>query len=297
MRLVEGFNLVSTTVAFAMGAGLHDLCPEKYRSPGVRYLLQPGDSELGEYINVWWQVFALDRGTRTFCQQPIMVPDEKIRTPWPQSHQEYLRGEFCYVDNTVVSLYNNRSSASSARGNSAIALRAKCFALYERAARLGPEATEAEFKATDHAIMRFYSSLPQIYDTSGSVHSISLTVVFVRTFALGALLRLYDRLALEGDHEAYKTCLEAVAGVTNIILELKRFQVEDMSRLMGVTWLLAKEFLERDLKRLESAPVPDQIQIERVRLQLGDVKWVFQKVHEQIGRHAVKQDFSRSLPG
>ncbi|KDQ16417.1 hypothetical protein BOTBODRAFT_186477 [Botryobasidium botryosum FD-172 SS1] len=298
MRLMEGFDLVSTTVAFARGAGLHDLRPKKYRLSGVRYLLEPrDDSELGEYINVWWQVFSLDRGTRTFCQQPIIVPDEEIRTPWPQSHAEYMQGHFCYSDNTVTSLYSYQSNAASARGNSPIALRAKCFALYERAVRIASEATEAEFKATDHAITRFYSSLPQIYDTSHPVHTINLTIVFVRTFALGALLKLHERRALEGDHEAYKTCLEAVAGVTNIIIELKRFKVEDMSRLMGVTWLLAKSFLERNLKRLESAPVPDQIQIERIRLQLGDVKWVFQKVHEQIARHATKQDFSRSLPG
>jgi len=288
--------LVSTTVAFAIGAGLHDLCPERYRPPGVRYLLHPSDSELEEYINVWWQVFALERGMGLLCQQPISVPDDKIRTPWPQSDEEYERGEIAYGGNTVLLLYNNRSSASSARGNSAVALLAKSFALYERATRIGPGAVDAEFKATDNAIKRFYSSLPQIYNTSGPVDTINPKVAFARTFALGALLQLYGRLAQKGDHESYRTCLEAVNDTIDIILELKRYQVDNISRLMGVTWLLAREFLERELTKLERAAILDQIKIERVRLQLGEVKWAFQKVHEQLSRYTNNQDFTRSHP-
>jgi len=63
---------------------------------------------------------------------------------------------------------------------------------------------------------------------------------------------------------------------------------------MGVSWLLAKDFLERELKNLENVSAPDQIKIERVRIQLGQVKWAFQKVHEQLGRYANKQVLTRS---
>ncbi|KDQ08424.1 hypothetical protein BOTBODRAFT_568128 [Botryobasidium botryosum FD-172 SS1] len=141
VRLVEAYNTTSTVITFAKNNGLYDLWPEKYRPSGVRRIFRLSDSNLGEYIDVWWQNFSLDRGARTFCEQPMLIPDEMIRTPWPQSREERARGEFSYIDNTVLSLYSSRSSASSASGNSPLALRAKCLALYERATRVSTKSS------------------------------------------------------------------------------------------------------------------------------------------------------------
>ncbi|KDQ07993.1 hypothetical protein BOTBODRAFT_59633 [Botryobasidium botryosum FD-172 SS1] len=293
MRLLEGFDAASTAIRFAFGAGLHDLCPEKYRQAGMRHLLQPVDSELGEYIGVWWQVFALDRGMALLCQEPISISDEKIQTPWPQMGEEYERGNIRYEDNTVLSLYDIRSSAACARGNTPTALLNKSFALYERAARIGSGMVDAEFKATDNAIQRFYSSIPQTYHAIDQPGAIDSAAIFARTFALGSILQLHGQLAQKGDRESHRRCFEAVDGITDIILELKRSQSDDISRLLGTSWLLAREFLERELKRLENGTPADQITAERVRLQLAEVKWAFQKIHEQIGRYTNNIDLTR----
>jgi len=152
---------------------------------------------------------------------------------------------------------------------------------------------DAEFKATDNAIQRFYSSIPQTYHAIDQPGAIDFAAIFARTFALGSILQLHGQLAQKGDRESHRRCFEAVDGITDIILELKRSQSDDISRLLGTSWLLAREFLERELKRLENGTPADQITAERVRLQLVEVKWAFQKIHEQIGRYTNNIDLTR----
>jgi len=256
--------------------------------------------ELGERIIAWWLLFILDRGATFICQRPLLLPDDRIRTSWPQSREEYERGNLYPTwENTVASLYDDESTASSARGNCTLAMHAKCFALIERATSVGSRAVSAadpEFKRTNNAIMRFIDTLPPIYDieerrdqTTVPQAQINTMMVYVHTVALGAILQLHDGLARKGDEDSYAKCMGAAASITNIIYAAKRLKSTVVFRPMGVVWVATKSLLERELAALQSVPKPDRIRIERLRLDLDAITWAFSQIHNDVQRYGINQ--------
>ncbi|KDQ15872.1 hypothetical protein BOTBODRAFT_31331 [Botryobasidium botryosum FD-172 SS1] len=321
IRTAEAANSVPSNITFAVAAGLHDLSPPRWSPERETFLPPPRDRvELGERITVWWLLFMLDRGFHFMSsQRPIVVADERIRTVWPQPSEEYERGEISTEpNNTVHSLYDSKSTASCALGNCVLALRAKSFALFERSARVGATAEKsslAQFKNTDRAIRCFLDTVPPIYNvqkhesgTNPRQATINPLIALVRTLALGAMIQLHQGVGRRGDAKSLDTCIEAINEVIGVIYEIKRLQAKGMlSKIMGLTWLLVKSFLERELQELQKQPMPDRVRVERIRLDLEAVKWAFQKVHDQLRRYAINQnqvkprmdlrgDHSTSLP-
>ncbi|KDQ07250.1 hypothetical protein BOTBODRAFT_613327 [Botryobasidium botryosum FD-172 SS1] len=139
-RVVEGHYYISSAMSLAITCGLNTIKSLDLDTQPMNNMLKPAKDlvELGDRINTFWMLFSMDRIGTLFDGGVSRGPaDEEISTIWP-SPSEY------YEDNCVLlqehgsvrSLYDLESQSMAYIGDNPIALRAKSYALLDRASKL-----------------------------------------------------------------------------------------------------------------------------------------------------------------
>ncbi|KDQ21562.1 hypothetical protein BOTBODRAFT_182866 [Botryobasidium botryosum FD-172 SS1] len=130
--------------------------------------------EIQRRIRLWWTMFTINRFISLTANVKTDVDDEIIETVWElPSDSENIDPEVrC---GSVSSLFACDNRSTYVYHDTANAVRSKCAALVERAARFGLKAASAsdhdrvfweKFEAIDEAIRHLTGSLPSVYEES-----------------------------------------------------------------------------------------------------------------------------------
>ncbi|KDQ16419.1 hypothetical protein BOTBODRAFT_248388 [Botryobasidium botryosum FD-172 SS1] len=275
-RLEEGYHHASSAMLFAVACGLHCLAPPTW-APAEHQSLLPcvrDQSDLERRVRIWWRVFAVDRTANTLGNCPILVPDDKIKTPWVvPPHALVTNRAFTEAElSTVQSLYRAQSDAPRVLDDNVEVLRLKGIVLLERASSLGrlaPTTPRADtvfwhtFVSTDEALNQFIACLPPLYDKRGTetlvpdavraFEGMNPFLVVIHTFAFTARLRLHSRLAQADSITSYDHSIEAIQGAMSVVDKISSLDVgEHLSALASVCWQSIFVFLAAEYKTIQN---------------------------------------------
>ncbi|KDQ18829.1 hypothetical protein BOTBODRAFT_170827 [Botryobasidium botryosum FD-172 SS1] len=227
-RHLQAIRNIAAAVAFAFACGLHALRPPEWH-PITSSSLLPRTlcrSELRRRIRVWWTIFGLNRLSSALSDVDSDFDDDKIETVWelPPESSNFEEQYRC----TVSSLFVRDSSATYVYHDTANAIRSKCAALVDRAARLGfaaPHTSKGDhrfwkkFEVLDQAIRGVTDSLPPASEapryevTTPHVvvqrEKVNRVTILPHFLACHARILLHWELAQAGNVKSRDTCLKA----------------------------------------------------------------------------------------
>ncbi|KDQ21561.1 hypothetical protein BOTBODRAFT_206843 [Botryobasidium botryosum FD-172 SS1] len=228
-RLLQATESLAATIQFAAACGLHVVRPPEWHPVNRPSLLPRTNSraEIQRRIRIWWTLFTSNRVSSLSANVESAVDAGSIETVWEiPTNLDQLGLEHCH--GTVSSLFLRGSHNTYVYNNTANAIRSKCVALAERAARLGFMAASAsgnnrafweEFEIADYAIQRVTSSLPSIHEeTRYEVEAAHMELQGSRMnhfaavyhfLTCDATICLHSQLARAGSLTSREACLDA----------------------------------------------------------------------------------------
>ncbi|CAE6527920.1 unnamed protein product [Rhizoctonia solani] len=282
-RLLEGYQLSSTTARFAIACGMHHMDSARWHpqseygyidtvedtthtyngdttqkiSGEIHMLPRPRDNiERNEYIHAFWGVYMLDMSAALVTNLPSSVADSEITTPWPVPLDEVIPlGR--QSDHTIVSFYSGVvGSANMSQDRHTQTVRVKSMCLLSRATRLSaafesvrhPELSLwAKHDACDKAIAEASRSFPTGLEHIGPEASLLLAS---RATLLAAQIQLHACLAATRPISREK-CITAAAESMELIDKLRYIMVpKGILLLLGLDWTVVKGFYLAEQSRL-----------------------------------------------
>ncbi|KAI0790660.1 hypothetical protein C8Q75DRAFT_97432 [Abortiporus biennis] len=211
-RELEGTYHCSAAVSLALSCRLNLVRSLTTDTTGILPL--PVDAiEEGEKINAFWAVYTLDRSwsvAQGSLSSDVFV-GVRIDTPWPVEMGSYedsglspdIRGS-----NTILNFFNDPHPELTMDGLSALALRAKGAALFEKATRLASQWTPGmvnfdayylEVFQVDNLIRRFAETLLPLTTPEVTANpEITANLIVTHTFACVSAIRLHSNFDIIG---------------------------------------------------------------------------------------------------
>ncbi|KDQ18837.1 hypothetical protein BOTBODRAFT_477223 [Botryobasidium botryosum FD-172 SS1] len=254
-RYFQGIRNIAAAVAFAFACGLHALRPPEWRPADSSSLLPRTlcRSEIRHRIRVWWIVFSLNRLGNAAYDINSDFDDNKVETVWelPLESNNFEEQH----QHTVSSLFVRDTGATYVYHDTANAIRSKCAALIDRAARMGsaaPHTSEGDhrfwkkFEILDQAIRNVADSLPSAFEepryeaaarcVTIETENVNRITIVPHIFACHARILLHWELARAGSLKSHTACLEASWKAVPLVRKTVEQDIGHVSPLLLSSW-------------------------------------------------------------
>ncbi|KDQ18826.1 hypothetical protein BOTBODRAFT_477031 [Botryobasidium botryosum FD-172 SS1] len=160
-RFQQSLRNISAAMAFAFACGLHAIRPPEWHPIGSPSLLpRPIHRfEIRRRIRIWWMIFALNRFGSAAVNIDKDYDDGRIETVWELSPEPIGGSPSLKETNfsTVSSLFVLGNGAAYVYNDTANAIRSKCAAIIERAARISIETTSSMLHCCSNIPLQAFS--------------------------------------------------------------------------------------------------------------------------------------------
>ncbi|KDQ08961.1 hypothetical protein BOTBODRAFT_540437 [Botryobasidium botryosum FD-172 SS1] len=237
-RYLQGLRGIAATMAFSVACGLHALRPPAWSSDSASLLPRTlCRIELRRRVRVWWMIFTINRLTTSASKIDSDIEDDRIQTLWELPPE--LDSAMELHSSTVSSLFIRDNKATYVYNDTANAIRSKCTALVDRAARIGPTAPSISrddhafwerFEQLDEAIRQVASSLPSLFEEPRfETHALHIELqtntaskftTFYHILVCDAAIALHGPLARTGNIASRDACVRACRSITPVVRRL-----------------------------------------------------------------------------
>ncbi|KDQ14615.1 hypothetical protein BOTBODRAFT_335658 [Botryobasidium botryosum FD-172 SS1] len=279
-RYLQGMRNLAATMAFAVACGLHALRPPTWNPANSVSLLPPTlcRTELKRRIRVWWMIFTLNRLASAAGSVDSDFEDDRIQTLWDLPPE--LDSTMELHPSTVSSLFLRDSQATYVYNDTANAIRNKCAALVDRAARISATAP-SKFDLLDEAIRRVASSLPSLFEEpcfETGAPRVELQTNMANKFTTmyyilvcEAAIVLHFPLARTGNAASRDACIKACRSITSVVRQLNEQDHSNYSYLI-ITCPRAFRELCFEYRRLSSINETNEAQL--IIPELQTLSWI-----------------------